>query len=154
MFRLDQRHYNSELTFQCFPLIRCKALPLVNAPGTSIACTTQADFDQRIGATGANAAGNNNDQNNAGANPNDKAKGGNNNGKNGNNNNKGGNNNNGKNATATTSSAAAAASATADASKAANNAGGAAKDNGDPQKSTTLDPKVIAKGFSNNGQDQ
>lgn len=132
----------------------CKALPLVNAPGTSIACTTQADFDQRVGATGANAAGNNNDQNNAGANPNDKAKGGNNNGKNGNNNNKGGNNNNGKNATATTSSAAAAASATADASKAANNAGGAAKDNGDPQKSTTLDPKVIAKGFSNNGQDQ
>ncbi|KAF5338416.1 hypothetical protein D9758_012208 [Tetrapyrgos nigripes] len=35
----------------------CAALPLVNSPGTSIACTTQADLDQRIAATGATAAG-------------------------------------------------------------------------------------------------
>jgi hypothetical protein len=31
----------------------CAALPLVNKPGTSIACTTQADVDARIAATGA-----------------------------------------------------------------------------------------------------
>lgn len=32
----------------------CAALPLVNKPGTSIACTTQSDVDARIAATGAN----------------------------------------------------------------------------------------------------
>ncbi|KAK7694222.1 hypothetical protein QCA50_001402 [Cerrena zonata] len=133
----------------------CKALPLLNSAGTTISCTTQADFDQRIAASGASAG---DAQNNAGANPND------NKGKGGNNNNKGGNNNagNGKNATAaaTTSSAAAAASATANAGKNATAAAGGAANagananNGDPQKSLTLDPKVIAKGFANNGQDQ
>jgi hypothetical protein len=30
---------------------------------------------------------------------------------------------------------------------------GGSKNNGDPQKSLTLDPRVIAKGFANNGQD-
>ncbi|KAF4623213.1 hypothetical protein D9613_002000 [Agrocybe pediades] len=34
------------------------------------------------------------------------------------------------------------------------NAGGNANDNSDPQKSLTLDPKVIASGFANDGQDQ
>ena len=38
---------------------RCTALPLVNSPGTSITCTTQADLDARIAATGATDAGNN-----------------------------------------------------------------------------------------------
>ena len=37
---------------------RCAALPLVNSPGTSITCTTQADLDARIAATGATDAGN------------------------------------------------------------------------------------------------
>ncbi|KAF8912912.1 hypothetical protein CPB84DRAFT_1841352 [Gymnopilus junonius] len=31
----------------------CAALPLVNSPGTSITCTTEADLAQRIAATGA-----------------------------------------------------------------------------------------------------
>lgn len=132
-------------------------MPLVNSPGTSITCTTQADFDQRIAATGANSAADT--QNNAGGAPNDKGgnnngnKGGNNNGKNDNK----GNNAGGKNATATASAtSAAAASATANAGKNATAAAGgkAGGDNGDPQKSLTLDPKVIAKGFANNGQDQ
>ncbi|KAJ7785747.1 hypothetical protein B0H16DRAFT_1354563 [Mycena metata] len=34
----------------------CAALPLVNSAGTSITCTTQADLDARIAATGATAA--------------------------------------------------------------------------------------------------
>ncbi|KAI0330154.1 hypothetical protein GY45DRAFT_1278406 [Cubamyces sp. BRFM 1775] len=33
----------------------CAALPLVNSPGTSVTCTTAADRDARIAATGANA---------------------------------------------------------------------------------------------------
>lgn len=36
---------------------------------------------------------------------------------------------------------------------AANNGNNAAANNGDPQQSLTLDPKVIATGFANNGQD-
>lgn len=57
----------------------------------------------------------------------------------------GGKNNNGS----STSSAAAAATAVA------GNTGGknGGKNNGDLQKSTTLDPRVIAPGFANNGQD-
>ncbi|KAJ6519302.1 hypothetical protein C8R45DRAFT_806779 [Mycena sanguinolenta] len=35
----------------------CFALPQVNAAGTTIACTTQADADSRIAATGATSAG-------------------------------------------------------------------------------------------------
>jgi len=38
---------------QCAGGTICAALPLVNKPGTSIACTTQADVDARIAATGA-----------------------------------------------------------------------------------------------------
>ncbi|KAK0204287.1 hypothetical protein DFS33DRAFT_1434377 [Desarmillaria ectypa] len=38
---------------QCAGGTQCFALPLVNKPGTSIACTTQADADSRIAATGA-----------------------------------------------------------------------------------------------------
>lgn len=37
----------------CAPGTICAALPLVNKPGTSITCTTEADRDQRIKNTGA-----------------------------------------------------------------------------------------------------
>jgi len=37
---------------------------------------------------------------------------------------------------------------------AGNNAAGSANSAGDPQGSLTLDPKVIATGFANNGQGQ
>ncbi|RDB29153.1 hypothetical protein Hypma_015100 [Hypsizygus marmoreus] len=39
----------------CAPGTVCAALPLVNSPGTSITCTTAADRDARIAATGAKA---------------------------------------------------------------------------------------------------
>ncbi|GJJ10595.1 hypothetical protein Clacol_004822 [Clathrus columnatus] len=38
---------------QCAGGTQCFALPLVNKPGTSIACTTQSDASSRIAATGA-----------------------------------------------------------------------------------------------------
>ncbi|KAF9456794.1 hypothetical protein BDZ94DRAFT_1274740 [Collybia nuda] len=41
----------------CAPGTICAALPLVNSPGTSITCTTAADRDARIAATGAAAGG-------------------------------------------------------------------------------------------------
>ena len=124
--------------------IRCSALPLANAAGTTISCATQADIDSRFGAAAGTTGGSSNDQNNAGANPN---------GKGGNNNNKGktGTNTSSKAAAATSTSAAAKATGAA-AGKNATAAAGA--NSGDPQKSLTLDPKVIAKGFANNGQDQ
>ncbi|KAF9569815.1 hypothetical protein CPC08DRAFT_701682 [Agrocybe pediades] len=37
----------------CGPGTICAALPLVNSAGTSVTCTTQADLDARIAATGA-----------------------------------------------------------------------------------------------------
>ncbi|KAJ7139556.1 hypothetical protein C8R44DRAFT_727594 [Mycena epipterygia] len=40
----------------CAATTICAALPLVNSAGTSITCTTQADLDARIAATGATAA--------------------------------------------------------------------------------------------------
>ncbi|TEB39112.1 hypothetical protein FA13DRAFT_443084 [Coprinellus micaceus] len=106
----------------CAPGTICAALPLVNAPGTSITCTTAADRDARIAATGAKgpSAGGNTGNNNGGSSggntggtkptPNTGNNGGNNGGNGGNN-------------------------------------GG-----GDAQTSRTLDPAVIATGFANNGQ--
>jgi len=41
----------------CAPGTICAALPLVNSPGTSIACTTLSDLDARIAATGATGGG-------------------------------------------------------------------------------------------------
>ncbi|KAJ7651940.1 hypothetical protein DFH06DRAFT_1475331 [Mycena polygramma] len=41
----------------CAATTICAALPLVNSAGTSITCTTQADLDARIAATGATSAG-------------------------------------------------------------------------------------------------
>jgi len=62
----------------------CAALPLVNSRGTSITCTTQADVDRRIAATGAKGpSGGGNDGGNSGGN-NGGNSGGNNNGTNNN----------------------------------------------------------------------
>ncbi|KAI0090005.1 hypothetical protein BDY19DRAFT_96599 [Irpex rosettiformis] len=41
----------------CAPGTVCHSLPLVNSAGTSVTCTTDADFQARIAATGANSAG-------------------------------------------------------------------------------------------------
>lgn len=41
------------VTTACSGSLICTALPLVNSPGTSITCTTQADAAARITATGA-----------------------------------------------------------------------------------------------------
>ncbi|EJD04245.1 uncharacterized protein FOMMEDRAFT_146247 [Fomitiporia mediterranea MF3/22] len=78
----------------------CAALPLVNSPGTSVTCTTQADLDARIAATGATGGtgngGTNNSSGDAGGGGNDSgANNGNKDGNNGgtdNGNNGGGNN--------------------------------------------------------------
>lgn len=106
----------------CAPGTICAALPLVNSPGTSITCTTAADRDARIAATGAQAGG-------AAppaappANP-PPADQGNNNQNNGNNGQGAGNQNNAGN-------------------------GGAA---GGADPNLTLDPAVIATGFAQDGQ--
>jgi len=105
----------------------CAALPLVNSAGTSVTCTTAADRDARIAATGASSG-----SSSSGAAPaNDAGKGG----------------AAGNNAAASAKAAAPAASAKAAAAPAASNSS-------DTQQSLTLDPKVLAKGFENNGQDQ
>ncbi|KAI0763835.1 hypothetical protein BD413DRAFT_642302 [Trametes elegans] len=108
----------------------CAALPLVNSAGTSITCTTAADRDARIAATGA-----------TGASGSDNNKGG----------DKGGNNAAGGNAAASSASAAPAVSATM---SLASNTAAAGGNNDDPQKSLTLVQSVIATGFQNDGQDQ
>ncbi len=40
-------------TTQCNGGLKCFALPLVNSAGTSIACTTDADAQARVAASGA-----------------------------------------------------------------------------------------------------
>ncbi|KAF9258612.1 hypothetical protein L218DRAFT_909265 [Marasmius fiardii PR-910] len=105
----------------CAATLICAALPLVNSAGTSVTCTTAADRDARIAATGATAgAGGANPPpanpppaNPPPANPPPANQGG-------------GQNN------------------------AGNNGGGAAGGD-DPQKSTTLDPAVIQKTSQNDG---
>jgi len=131
----------------------CAALPLVNKKGTSIACTTQADLNARIAATGASgasgakaASGSSSSSSVAVESSSSIASVA-----------------TGKNlavatskkgsASSSTSSAAASASATA-ASKAKGNGGNNGGNSGDAQKSLTLLQSVIAKGFENNGQDQ
>jgi hypothetical protein len=59
-----------------------------------------------------------------------------------------GNNNNNKGSSTSSVTAASSTAAAASSSSAASN------NSNDPQSSTTLDPKVIATGFENNGQDQ
>ncbi|RDX56281.1 hypothetical protein OH76DRAFT_1477917 [Lentinus brumalis] len=103
----------------------CAALPLVNSAGTSITCTTAADRDARIAATGATSGSTGSS---AGASAASSVA-----------------------ATATTSSAAA--SSTASTAPGDNSVTGGA-DSGDAQKSLTLLNSVIATGFANDGQDQ
>ncbi|OJT09141.1 hypothetical protein TRAPUB_14400 [Trametes pubescens] len=139
------------VTTGCAGGLVCAALPLVNSAGTSITCTTAADRDARIAATGA-TAGDNAAAGGAAAASSSVA------------------------ATtaaaasssvaATTAAAASSAAATVASSSAAaatstaaasgNNAGtgGAAAGGDDPQKSLTLVQSVIATGFENDGQDQ
>ncbi|KAI0045650.1 hypothetical protein FA95DRAFT_96855 [Auriscalpium vulgare] len=104
----------------CGPGTVCAALPLDNSAGTTVTCTTAADRDARIAASGATASG-------------------------------------ASNSTASSTSAAAATSTTAAAAgKGGDNAGNGTAvsgQSGNPQTSLTLDPKVIAKGFADNGQD-
>ncbi|TFK76689.1 hypothetical protein BDN72DRAFT_953226 [Pluteus cervinus] len=95
----------------CAPGTICSALPLVNAAGTTIACTTTADRDQRLQVQGGAAA--------------------------------------------PPPPPPPPPPAAAPPPPAANNdaGNGAAAGSDDPQKSLTLDPSVLAKGFANNGQD-
>jgi hypothetical protein len=44
---------NKYVTTPCGATLQCHALPLVNSPGTSVTCTTEADAIARIAATGA-----------------------------------------------------------------------------------------------------
>ncbi|KAI0757380.1 hypothetical protein C8Q80DRAFT_97170 [Daedaleopsis nitida] len=130
---------------QCAGGLVCAALPLVNSPGTSITCTTAADRDARIAATGASAGAASVKSGGATA----KSAGA-----------------TAKSADATAKSAGAtakSAGATATASgAAASSTAGKAGDNtssgsaasGDAQTSLTLLDSVIAKGFADDGQDQ
>ncbi|KAI0047639.1 hypothetical protein FA95DRAFT_1605874 [Auriscalpium vulgare] len=136
------------VTSACSAGTVCAALPLVNSAGTSVTCTTAADRDARIAATGASGAGSNNAAqggaagNNKGAAAAKSGKG------------------KGKGAAKSTSAASTAAAAAATGKgkgKGADNAGkgtaAVAAQGGDAQKSLTLDPKVIATGFADDGQD-
>ncbi|KAJ7748499.1 hypothetical protein DFH07DRAFT_923476 [Mycena maculata] len=108
----------------CAATTICAALPLTNAAGTTVTCTTQSDLDARIAATGATAAGSSTTAA----------------------------------AAASTSVAAAdnttatpppADNTTATPPPADNSGSGSAAD---LQTSLTLDPSVIAAGFTNDGQ--
>ncbi|RPD63936.1 hypothetical protein L226DRAFT_520630 [Lentinus tigrinus ALCF2SS1-7] len=104
----------------------CAALPLVNSPGTSVTCTTAADRDARIAATGAQAGGA------AGSAPPAPPS-----------------------SPPAASSTAAAPPASSSAAAGDNAAGGGAATGGaDAQTSLTLLNSVIATGFANDGQDQ
>ncbi|KAI0700800.1 hypothetical protein C8T65DRAFT_279989 [Cerioporus squamosus] len=159
------------VTTPCAGGLTCAALPLVNSPGTSITCTTAADRDARIAATGATRRRRDDAQDgpealrrkkgNVGAGG-KSGKGG-----------QGGKSVSGGQGAATattvagassaaigatgTSAAASSAAATSTASAANGTAAGgiqASQDGGDPQKSLTLLQSVIATGFANDGQDQ
>ncbi|KAI0662442.1 hypothetical protein C8Q70DRAFT_908839 [Cubamyces menziesii] len=132
------------VTTTCAGGLVCAALPLVNSPGTSIACTTAADRDARIAATGATGASNNAGAGGAAAASSAATSAA---------------------ASSAAASSAAPSSAAASASSAAppaasssaagdNAAGGAAAAGGDAQSSLTLVQSVIATGFENDGQDQ
>ncbi|TFY72247.1 hypothetical protein EVG20_g755 [Dentipellis fragilis] len=108
----------------CGPGTICAALPLVNSAGTSITCTTQADLDARIAATGAKDGGNAGSSSAAASTA----------------------------ASTTTASAAAASTSAAKGGNNNNNNGG--NNGGDLQTSLTLDPSVLAKGFESDGQAQ
>ncbi|KAI0793331.1 hypothetical protein C8Q75DRAFT_556435 [Abortiporus biennis] len=103
----------------------CAALPLVNSRGTSVTCTTQADVNARIAATGAKGASSSS-----------------------------GSSASSSGSKTSSSSAAPAATNNAANNKGGKGNTGNNNNSGDLQKSLTLDNSVIAKGFANNGQDQ
>jgi len=103
----------------------CAALPLVNSAGTSVTCTTQADVDQRIAATGATGGNTNNQQNASPSSTTSSAK-------------------------ATKSTQAANNNTNAKGNGNNNNNGG---NNGDLQTSLCLDPSQLQKGFEQDGQE-
>ncbi|THH12973.1 hypothetical protein EW146_g7203 [Bondarzewia mesenterica] len=120
----------------CGPGTQCAALPLVNSAGTSITCTTQADLDARIAATGATNAGNSAaNVSSVVASTTTAATS--------------------TSAAATTASTTSAAAATSSAAAGGNNSGngGATGNNGDAQNSLTLLDSVIATGFEKDGQE-
>ena len=104
------------------PRSSCAALPLVNSAGTSVTCTTAADRDARIAATGATTGAASGSSSSAAASSSSAAAGD--NAANG-------------NAAASSTAAAPAASSTAAA--------------GDVQASTTLDPKAIQPNYASDG---
>lgn len=113
------------VTTSCSSGETCAALPLVNSAGTSITCTTAADRDARIKATGAEGGGSSAADpraNNAAA---------------------------GAKGSGTKSTSSAKSAGTKSAGTKGGASGGAG---GNPQTSLTLDPSVIAKGFEQNGQ--
>lgn len=107
----------------------CAALPLVNSPGTSVTCTTPADRDARIAATGAQSGSSSGASSPNGANSAAAA--------------------GGKNSVTKSSTAVKATGTKAAAKSAASNSSGSG---GNAQTSLTLDPSVIAKGFEQDGQ--
>jgi hypothetical protein len=122
------------VTTQCAAGTICAALPLVNKPGTSIACTTQADVDARIAATGATGTA----TGTTSAAPSTSAA-----------------------APASSPSPLSPQSGGQDQNPPAtssNSTGNPANPqdagNIDPQTSFTLDPSVVAAGFADDGQDQ
>lgn len=118
------------VTTSCGSGETCAALPLVNSAGTSITCTTAADRDARIKATGAQGGG----SSAAGPSTNNAAAGA-----------KG-------SGTKTTSSAKSAGTKSAGTKGTGSKGGASGGAGGDLQKSLTLDPSVIAKGFEQDGQ--
>jgi len=109
---------------------------------------THSSSNNNNGGNGKGNTGGNNNNNNNNNGGNSK---GNNGGKNNNNNNgNNGKDNNGKGTSSAAGSKSTSTAAAASSSAAANNGGGKG---GDPQTSTTLDPRVIASGFANDGQD-
>ncbi|KAF5392584.1 hypothetical protein D9757_002138 [Collybiopsis confluens] len=123
----------------------CGAIPLDSPKsGTLTTCTTQSDLDSRIAATGANAAGSSTGaSNNSGSSSASAVD----------------NSSSGSAATANNSTASAATGNNSATQAAAGSLSStdittpATADSSDAQSSLTLDSRVIASGFANNGQD-
>ena len=112
------------------PRSSCAALPLVNSAGTSVTCTTAADRDARIAATGATTAAASGSSSSAAASSSSAAAG-----------------DNAANGNAAASSAAATSTASAAAASST-----AAASGGDAQTSLTIDPSNIFN-FTLTGQE-
>ncbi|KLO20007.1 hypothetical protein SCHPADRAFT_898077 [Schizopora paradoxa] len=109
----------------------CSALPLVNSAGTSITCTTQADADSRIAATGATGGStNNNNQQSSSPTPSSTSS-----------------------AKSTKSTSSSNNNANNNSSNGNNNSGNGNNNNGDLQTSLCLDSSLVQKGFEQDGQE-